>query len=465
MIADRFLGYRRAVFIGGLTMSAGLMLMSIQGMTYFIGGLICLVIGNGFLKPNISVMVGNLYEAGDPKRDAGFNIFYMGINIGAFVASYLSSWVRNDYGWLWTFRVAGIGLLVGMVILLLSWKVLERADRQPERGEDDAGFGDVFAKILLPAFLFGGIGYWVTATYFPDGIVTPSVAGFLAGSAPVIVFFVRLGTTAKPSERPGLLALLPIYVAGGTFFMILHLNGSAMTQWARDDTDRQMEFVPGKFKQEGLPRYYVNAAEEVPRPHPDSLLAVEEAKYARMYGQQRMDEEAVKAVAAAEDIEARVFKPDTDANKLEAAEQQLFTRAAKVYKKGTVTVEEVGDGHGGKTISVSIPDGAKPEQLVAFVREVEGKPVAAYVVDSALYASIYDGYEEKFGHPPGVPATGRVPRGGQSRAVSVPQRAVRRDVHAAPGRVLVVHGRAQPRSEHREKGLLGPVPHHPSRWS
>ena len=70
----------------------------------------------------------------------------------------------------------------------------------------------------------------------------PAVVGFMAGAIPIIIFFVRLGLTAGPDERPGLLALLPIFVAGGTFFMILHLNGSAMTQWARDNTARDNSY-------------------------------------------------------------------------------------------------------------------------------------------------------------------------------------------------------------------------------
>ena len=72
----------------------------------------------------------------------------------------------------------------------------------------------------------------------------PAVVGFLAGMVPVIIFFVRLGLTAPQKEKAGLLALLPVYVAGGTFFMILHLNGSAMTQWARDNTDRTAPPMP-----------------------------------------------------------------------------------------------------------------------------------------------------------------------------------------------------------------------------
>ncbi|MBT3224321.1 MAG: MFS transporter, partial [Proteobacteria bacterium] len=137
MIADRFLGYRRAVVLGGIMMSSGLFMMSVQGYVTFVGGLVLLILGNGFFKPNISVMVGNLYEPGDPKRDAGFNIFYMGINVGALVATLLAASVRNELGWLWTFRVAGIGLLVSLVILAINWKTLARADRQPERGPDD----------------------------------------------------------------------------------------------------------------------------------------------------------------------------------------------------------------------------------------------------------------------------------------------------------------------------------------
>jgi POT family proton-dependent oligopeptide transporter len=267
MVADRFLGYRRAVFIGGVLMAAGLFLMSTPGFAFFTSGLGLVIIGNGFFKPNISVMVGNLYQPGDPKRDAGFNIFYMGINIGAFAANLLAASVRNELGWLWTFRVAGFGICTGLLILLLNWKVLERADRKPERSPEDTSFGMIVRTILLPAFGVGILGYFLAKAYLPPSIpVRPAVAGFLAGMIPVIIFFVRLGLTAKEDEKPGLLALLPIYVAGGTFFMVLHLNGSAMTQWARDSTDRQAALVPAAMKQEAFPQYYLNAGEDTPRP-------------------------------------------------------------------------------------------------------------------------------------------------------------------------------------------------------
>lgn len=412
MLADRYLGYRKAVFIGAVFMSGGLFLMSIPGSTYFITGLVGLIVGNGFFKPNISVMVGNLYEAGDPKRDAGFNIFYMGINIGAFVASFLSSAVRNSAGWLWTFRVAAIGLVVAMVVLALSWKMLEKADRPPEKDPNAASFGAVFVKILLPALGAGMVGFLIGQNVMPDGPVRPAVLGFLVGMIPVVIFFVRMGTTAPIKEKAGLLALLPIYVAGGTFFMILHLNGSAMTQWARDNTDRTggvaaaeaagsvfstVFFTEVKFTQEGFPSYYPNAGPDTPRPDPRTLLAVDDKSAAAMYGQQKLDDKAVAAIAAA--------APDVQVQELALDDKgPLSARAAAVYPD--VEIETSDDGHGGSVTKAKVPDGAKPSKRVAFVRQVDGKPLAVYIVERSLYSEIYDGYEKRFGKDPQLLAPG-----------------------------------------------------------
>ncbi|NJN64298.1 MAG: peptide MFS transporter [Acidobacteria bacterium] len=403
MIADRLLGYRRAVLVGGLLMASGLFLMGTQGYTYFVLGLIGLIVGNGFFKPNISVMVGNLYAPGDPKRDAGFNIFYMGINIGAFVATaFLAPYMRNNFGWLWTFRAAGFGLLIAVTLLLIFWRALANADRTPERNPDDAGFGDVFLKILLPAFAFGAAGYFA-ARAADFSLIRPAVCGFLAGMIPVLVFFVRLGLKGSEKERSGLLALLPIYVAGGAFFMILHLNGSAMTQWARDETDREpgvvMQLAPF-LHQEGLPSYYVNAARDVPRPSPESLLVVEDDRIARMYGQQRMDEAAVGRVATIEGVRVvEIGSGDTPS---------WEARATNVYADGIVTVEEVVDSHGTPTITVSLPDGAKPLKRVAFVRPAaNGDDVALFVIDRSSFSEIFDGYRQRYGTEPNLLPPGK----------------------------------------------------------
>jgi dipeptide/tripeptide permease len=402
MIADRFLGYRKAVFLGGLLMAGGLILMSVPGYSLFVLGLISLIIGNGFFKPNISVMVGNLYEQGDEKRDAGFNIFYMGINIGALAATLLvAPIVRNSYGWLWTFRAAGFGVLIAVVILILHWRILARADRQPERDPQDTSFGAVVLKILLPAFLAGIAGYLIAKHFLPEGIaLRPAICGFLAGMVPVLIFFVRMGVKAKEDERPGLLALLPIYVAGACFFMILHLNGSAMTQWARDDTNREAAGV-GKVltgalpsvQQDALPLYYINAPENVPRPDPRGLVVVDD-ETARMFGQQRMSEGSLARLKSFPDIEqVTIDESDTGMN-------AWALRSSSIFPDDAVEIEETVNSHGEKTISVSVREGARATRKVAFVKEIEGKRIAVFLVDANTYAEIYRDYKKKFGKNP-----------------------------------------------------------------
>jgi dipeptide/tripeptide permease len=412
MIADRFLGYRRAVVVGAICMASGLFLMSIPGKAYFLLGLLGLIVGNGFFKPNISVMVGNLYEPGDARRDAGFNIFYMGINIGALVANLMAAWVRNEAGWLWTFRIAGCGLIISMLILLSQWKNLEAADRRPVAQPGQAGLATVFAKILIPTAIFGVAGYlfadWLKANGDLPAGMRPAVVGFLFGMLPVVYFFVGLVRSASDDERPGLRALLPIYIAGGTFFMILHLNGSAMTQWARDNTDRAatvpsslkstwVDDLVGKFQQEALPSYYLTAQEDTLRPDPRSLGVVGDDRLARMFGQQRLDEAAVTAIAEGNPeltVQELPLKGDGDQPPAVAA------RGADVYPDGVVTVKEGEDSHGAKTIDVAVPEGKKPIKRVAFVREVAGERIGVFVIDQAMFDGLYEGYRKRFGHPP-----------------------------------------------------------------
>ena len=403
MIADRFTGYRRAVAVGGLMMAAGLILMSVPGFTFFVVGLIGLILGNGLFKPNISVMVGNLYKQGDPKRDQGFNIFYMGINMGALAATLIvGPMVRNNYGWLWTFRVAGFGVLIAVLILALWWKQLEGADRQPEQSPEDTSFTEIMLKIIAPALVVGLIGYFL-ASWSGFTLIRPAVCGFLAGMVPILFYFVRLGVTAKPIERPGLLALLPIYVAGGAFFMILHLNGSAMTQWARDNTDRQ-PYGPGAVvtgvlgsQQDALPAYYVNAKEDVPRPDPRSLLVVDSEKTARMYGQQRLDESAAQKLGSMEGIEVVTVVEEAAGG---GSPPDWIARSSNVFEDGVVTVKETTGAHGEKIVSASVPDGAKRLRRVAFLREVDGSKIAVYVVDRKMNDDIYGGYYRLYNREP-----------------------------------------------------------------
>lgn len=118
MIADRLLGARRAVVLGGLLMAAGHLLMGVENEAAFFTALALLIAGNGFFKPNISTMVGSLYPQGSPKRDGGFTIFYIGINLGAAMSPLLCGYIGETYGWHYGFGLATLGMLAGVAVFV-----------------------------------------------------------------------------------------------------------------------------------------------------------------------------------------------------------------------------------------------------------------------------------------------------------------------------------------------------------
>ncbi|RMF40171.1 MAG: MFS transporter [Planctomycetota bacterium] len=116
MIADRLLGRRTSVIIGGLLMAAGHLMMTLENDLAFFSALGLLIAGNGFFKPNISSMVGEMYPEGSPKRDGGFTVFYIGINLGAAMAPLLCGYIGETWGWHYGFGLATVGMLVGVAI-------------------------------------------------------------------------------------------------------------------------------------------------------------------------------------------------------------------------------------------------------------------------------------------------------------------------------------------------------------
>ncbi|GIW79451.1 MAG: hypothetical protein KatS3mg105_1258 [Gemmatales bacterium] len=127
MIADRLLGARRAVILGGLLMAAGHLMMTIEEAWAFYSALALLIAGNGFFKPNISTIVGSLYPQGSPKRDGGFTIFYMGINLGAAMSPLLCGFIGETYGWHYGFGLATIGMVTGVAIFVAPSVVAQLA--------------------------------------------------------------------------------------------------------------------------------------------------------------------------------------------------------------------------------------------------------------------------------------------------------------------------------------------------
>jgi hypothetical protein len=194
--------------------------------------------------------------------------------------------------------------------------------------------------------------------------------------------------------------------------MILHLNGSALTQWARDDTDRRVQganqFIPALnpwAKQEALPYYYANADISTPRPDPRSLLVVDDylqlpdftpETVARMYGQQRMDAAVVQSLAGSFADGLRVEQFALGEPIPPAWEQ----RAARVFPAGVVRVATGVDSHGAPTVTVDVPDGARHVGNAVFLRDVDGQSIATYLIDRATYDAIFQTFRERFGREP-----------------------------------------------------------------
>jgi len=393
LIADRYLGYRKSVFIGGLLMASGLFLLGIRGFSTMYGGLALLCIGNGLFKPNISAMVGNLYEPGDPKRDSGFNIFYMGINVGASLSALMSAPLRNEWNFNAAFIGAGIGLLIGVTILTLNWKKLDAADRPPERDPRDVGLGRIALTILLPAAIFGGLGYLLgeNVPAIKDTIGSQTF-GFITGMIPVGFYFLTIVLRSSPEEKPGLASLIPVYIAGGAFFMILHLSGGLMTIFAEHRSSREAAWVPDViqkyYTQQAMPSYYDNASPDLPRP-PKEALAIVEPDVEAMFGAKRISEAALNRVQERHANIRTVVKL-----KDEQPAPQEFDRwgflVCKVYQSEQINVTEKTDSHRQKTISVLVePETAEPLRKVLIMREPNGEAFPVLLVTQETYDAVY----------------------------------------------------------------------------
>jgi proton-dependent oligopeptide transporter, POT family len=243
LIADRYLGYIKSIFIGGLLMAAGYLGLSLPGDTAMFVSLALIIVGNGFFKPNISTLLGNIYNRDDlkPLKDNAYNIFYMGINIGAFVCNFVAAYLRNKYGWGWAFAAAGIGLLIGLVILAASMKdkdIVHADVKKPVQAED-MPLSQIFATVFLPAIVAAVIGWIIPKMIFGAPIMgTQANDAFIFACLPVIAFYISLWVRAKGQDKKGIGALLFIFAIAIAFWTIYNQNATGLTLWAEKHTDR-----------------------------------------------------------------------------------------------------------------------------------------------------------------------------------------------------------------------------------
>jgi POT family proton-dependent oligopeptide transporter len=189
-IADRKLGYRRSVLLGGLFFMAGHALLAVRSVPVMFAALACLIIGNGFFKPNVSAMVGNLYPEGSHLKDRAYNIFYLGINIGAFLAPVVAEFMSRTFGYHPAFAMGALGMLLSVATLWRFQHLVASADRRP---------GEAAAKAAA------------------------------APSAPQPI--------DRVPDRVRIGALVVIYFIVIVFWMVFHQNQTTLTYWANDNTD------------------------------------------------------------------------------------------------------------------------------------------------------------------------------------------------------------------------------------
>lgn len=243
LLADRVLGYRNSITIGGLLMGAGYCLMSVHDLNVLYIAMLLVILGNGFFKPNISTLLGNLYNDAQYKslKDEGYNIFYMGINVGAFISNFFAAALYNVYGWGAAFTAAGIGMFIGIIIFWLGTKHFKHADVIKPATGNDMSLMNIFGVILLPAIGFGLIGY-----FLPSPLVgSKTTDAFLFGCIPVIFFYGRLLYKSPADEKRPIAAMLAIFSVVIAFWAIFKQNGSTLNTWADRYTDRE---IPGAMQ-------------------------------------------------------------------------------------------------------------------------------------------------------------------------------------------------------------------------
>lgn len=242
LIADRYLGYIKSIFLGGGLMAAGYLGLALPGDTAMYASLACIIVGNGFFKPNISTLLGNIYNREDlrPLKDNAYNIFYMGINIGALVCNFVAAYLRNKYadesgtGWGYAFSAAGIGLIIGLIWLALQLKHVRHADVKKPVQAGDVPMSKIFGSVFLPMIVFGVLGWIIPGNFMGSD----SNDAFIAACVPVIFFYVNLWRRGNQEDKKGIGALLFIFTVSIIFWTIYNQNSTGLTIWAETHTNR-----------------------------------------------------------------------------------------------------------------------------------------------------------------------------------------------------------------------------------
>jgi len=239
-LADRILGAQRAVWYGGIIIALGHFTLALPITQTFYLGLVFVVIGSGILKPNMSTLVGELYPEGGTRRDAGFTIFYMGVNLGAFIGPMVCGWLAVKMGWHWGFGAAGVGMVLGLIQFKLSRHMLagagvERGNPRPLHIVERFGLlGSVLAVVLVVGFGMAGVLKF-------NPVAIGKVMAYVILAIAVIFFvwaFLFCGLTRIEKERVGV--ILVLFIASALFWAGFEQAGSSFNLFAERNTVREL---------------------------------------------------------------------------------------------------------------------------------------------------------------------------------------------------------------------------------
>ena len=250
-VADRLLGLRRAIMVGAVLISLGHISIGLSAFAHgrvpFFLGLILIVLGTGLLKPNISAIVGDLYPEGGARRDAGFSIFYMGINTGAFAGQIVTGLLGEKYGWHWGFGAAGVGMLIGLGLFALrSRRTLGNLGLEISRDPDPIKQSrqEKWMKLALAA----GLGLLVLVIVLAaTGMVTlnPQAIGrnmtyVLVGTAIIYFAFVFIFGGLNIHEKKRILLIAILFFFAAIFWAAFEQAPTSLNLFAKDFTDRSI---------------------------------------------------------------------------------------------------------------------------------------------------------------------------------------------------------------------------------
>ena len=237
-LADAVLGYRRAIIFGGIVMAAGEFMILGGNDFWLFMGMAAIIIGNGYFKANISTIVGRLYKEGDPRRDSGFTIFYMGINIGALLATLVVSPIGETQGYLLGFGIAGVGMMAAVGLFIAGTRYLE-GHGEPQHPERYRKWGKVVYGVSLLAIpgIYALINWGTGVRVLGQDVLFWILIGLLTF---VCVTLLKEGFKAGAVQRDRILVRLILMVFNVVFWACFEQAGSSLTLFADRNVDRDV---------------------------------------------------------------------------------------------------------------------------------------------------------------------------------------------------------------------------------